>query len=161
MEIRRYRPDDLEQIAQLFHDTVHSINAKDYTQEQLNAWAPATIDKAKWNNVFLEHRTYVATQNRMIIGFGNMDETGYIDKLFVHKNFQRTGVATAICDRLESETKANIITVHASITAKPFFEKRGFVTVKCQEVERKGIRLTNYIMKKSKNSRHFTQPSQF
>ncbi|MDE5704190.1 MAG: GNAT family N-acetyltransferase [Bacteroidales bacterium] len=159
MEIRRYARTDLEAIIQLFRETVHTVNAKDYTNEQLNAWAPATIDKDEWDTAFSKHLTYVAILNRMIIGFGDMDETGYLDKLFVHKNFQRTGVATAICNRLENETKADIIKVHASITAKPFFEKRGYACIKHQEVERKGIRLTNYIMTKKNRPTNPNSPS--
>lgn len=84
----------------------------------------------------------------MIIGFGDIDETGYLDKLYVHKDYQRQGVATAICNCMEEDIITNCITVHASITAQPFFEKRGFQKIKLQEVERQGILLKNYIMKK-------------
>ena len=38
------------------------------------------------------------------------------------------------------------ITTYASITAKPFFEKRGYKVVKERQVERQGIFLTNYVM---------------
>ncbi len=47
--------------------------------------------------------------------------------------------------RLEAYVKDSI-TTHASITARPFFEKRGYRPVKEQQVERKGILLTNYVM---------------
>lgn len=33
MWIREYKPADCEQIAELFYNTVHSINAKDYAEE--------------------------------------------------------------------------------------------------------------------------------
>ena len=36
--------------------------------------------------------------------------------------------------------------ISASITAKPFFERRGYKAVKEQQVERKGVLLTNYVM---------------
>ena len=38
MRIRRYEPDDLSQITALFYDTVHAVNAADYSPEQLDAW---------------------------------------------------------------------------------------------------------------------------
>lgn len=148
MEIRRYKSEDLEQIAKLFYDTVHTVNAKDYTVEQLNAWATGVVDKAEWNRLFIEHLTYVAVEGSQIIGFGDIDSSGYLDKLYVHKNYQGIGVATAICDKLETEIKVSEITVHASITAKPFFEKRGYKVIKEQEVERHNILLKNYVMKK-------------
>ena len=39
MQIRRYTPEDLPQIAELFYNTVHTVNARDYTREQLDVWA--------------------------------------------------------------------------------------------------------------------------
>lgn len=39
-------------------------------------------------------------------------------------------------------------TTHASITARPFFEKRGYRVVRAQQVERQGLYLTNYVMEK-------------
>ncbi len=36
MLIRRYEPSDCKDLVELFYNTVHSINAKDYTEEQLN-----------------------------------------------------------------------------------------------------------------------------
>ncbi|MBS7337450.1 MAG: GNAT family N-acetyltransferase, partial [Thermoguttaceae bacterium] len=49
---------------------------------------------------------------------------------------------------LESVVESATITTCASITAKPFFEGRGFRVVKRQEVERQGIRLVNFVMVK-------------
>uniref|UniRef100_UPI0028AC98D4 GNAT family N-acetyltransferase n=1 Tax=Tissierella praeacuta TaxID=43131 RepID=UPI0028AC98D4 len=70
-----------------------------------------------------------------------------LDRLFVHKDYQGKGVATAICDRLEKAVQKKVIT-HASITARPFFEKRGYKVIKEQQVERQGIVLANFIMEK-------------
>ena len=149
MEIRRYKSTDLEQIAQLFYETVHAVNIKDYTEEQLNVWATGNIDREEWDTSLRKHLTYVAAENDLIIGFGDIDETGYLNRLYVHKDFQGRGVATAICNRIESEIETKSIIVHASITAKPFFEKRGYKIIRPQKVEKQGIFLQNYIMVKS------------
>ena len=69
----------------------------------------------------------------------------------MHKDYQRKGVAAAICDRLEAVEAETIIT-HASITARPFFEKRGYTVVREQQVERRGVILKNYVMKKEKTA---------
>ncbi|MCI8733395.1 MAG: GNAT family N-acetyltransferase [Clostridia bacterium] len=84
----------------------------------------------------------------MIVGFGDIDNSGYLDRLYVHKDYQRRGVATIICDKLEQAVKVNKIITHASITAKPFFEQRGFKVVKEHQVVRNRIALTNYVMEK-------------
>ena len=147
MIIRNYQPSDCKALADLFYHTVHVINAKDYTQKQLDAWASDDIDLEKWNQSFQEHDSIIAVEHDIIIGFGDIDKTGYLDHLYVHKDYQRKGVATAICNQLESRNFKKIIT-HASITARPFFEKRGFIVIKKQQVERKGIFLTNFLMEK-------------
>ena len=148
MEIREYKTNDCEEIAELFFNTVHFINTKDYTKEQLNVWATGKIDFDVWNQSFLNHYTLVAIEKNMIIGFGDIDYTGYLDRLYVHKDYQGLGIATALCDRLEKQFEVEKITVHASITAKPFFEKRGYKVIKEQEVIRHNISLINYLMEK-------------
>ena len=148
MIIRQYEPTDCEHLANLFYETVHTINSKDYSQEQLNVWATDKIELEVWNKSFSVHYTVVAVENNIIIGFGDIDKSGYLDRLYVHKDYQRRGIATAICDKLEQAVKVNKIITHSSITAKPFFEQRGFNVVKEQQVLRKGIALTNYVMEK-------------
>ena len=83
--------------------------------------------------------------------FSDIDKTGYLDRLYVHKDYQHQGIATAICDKLESIFDVEKITTYASITAKPFFEKRGYKVIKKQTVERNGVLLQNYVMEKSTN----------
>ena len=192
MYLRKYTPSDCAALAALFYETIHTVNARDYPQEQLDAWADGHVDLDAWNESFLAHNTYVAVQecvgaddidsrasdstdtapgktggspaNALIIGFGDMDDTGYLDRLYVHKDYQGRGVATAICNRLEEDfclsrgrllqnsavqkRKNDTFTTHASITARPFFEKRGYTVVKAQKVVRKGISIRNYIMRK-------------
>ena len=146
MVYRKYRPSDCEKIAELFYQTVHSVNQKDYTPEQLDAWATGQVDLVQWNRTLSDHYTVVAEEDGVILGFGDMAEDGYLDRLYVHKDHQ--GIATALCGRLERAVGAQSITTYASITARPFFEKRGYKTVKPNQVERNGVRLTNYLMEK-------------
>ena len=145
MYIREYEPADCSEIAALFYQTVHEVNKQDYTSEQINAWATGKVDLAAWNQSFLEHYTLVAVENGRIAGFGDIDETGYLDRLYVHKEHQREGIAAALCSRLEAHVQGNILT-HASITARPFFQKRGYKVLREQQVERQNILLTNFVM---------------
>ncbi len=147
MTLRRYRAEDCEKLAKLFYDTVHTVNARDYTKEQLDAWATGTVDLESWNASFLCHTTVIAEMDGTLAGFGDITEDGYLDRLFVHKDFQGQGVATAICDELERKVRGSI-TTHASITARPFFAHRGYAVIKEQQVERRGVLLTNFVMEK-------------
>ena len=101
MEIRKYKQSDCRILTELFYHTVHTVNAKDYTKEQLDVWADGKADLKKWNQSFQEHYSIVAVENETIAGFGDIDLTGYLDHLFVHADYQRKGIAAAICDQLE------------------------------------------------------------
>lgn len=148
MTIRKYMPSDCEELAQLFYDTVHTVNANDYTIEQLNVWADGNVNLTQWNQSLSGHFSLVAVENGIIVGFGDIDKTGYLDRLYVHKDYQRQGIAAALCGRLEQRFVVEQITTHASITAKPFFAHRGYDVIREQQVMRGGILLTNYVMKK-------------
>lgn len=106
------------------------------------------MDSQAWDKSFRAHRTIVATESGKIVGFGDMDENGYLDRLYVHKDYQGQGIASAICDELERFAAGKIITTHASITAKLFFQHRGYRVVRKQEVIRHGVAITNFVMEK-------------
>lgn len=148
MQIRTYRPSDCEETAELFYSTVHTINAGDYSKEQLDAWAAGNMDLEQWDRSFREHESVVALDGGRIVGFGDIDAAGYLDRLYVHRDHQGKGIATAICNELERAVGVDEIVTHASITARGFFEKRGYKLVKEQQVERRGIFLTNFVMTK-------------
>ncbi len=152
MQIREYTPCDCEKIAKLFYETVHNVNAKDYSESQLNAWADGKIDVQKWNESFQKNTTLIAEKDGIIVGFGDMDSTGYLDRLYIHKDFIRCGFGAKIVAKLEDNAKNNGIfsfSVHASITAVPFFEKMGYRVKNENKVVRNGVSLTNFTMEKS------------
>ena len=82
MQIRKYRPSDCRELAELFYDTVHTVNAGDYTKEQLDAWATGHVDLEAWDRSFREHHTLVALEDGAVIGFGDIDGSGYLDRLY-------------------------------------------------------------------------------
>lgn len=145
--IRAYRSSDVRELAKLFYDTVHTVNRRDYSDEQLNAWATGRVDLETWDASFLEHTTLVALCGDQIVGFGDISADGYLDRLYVHREYQGQGIASALCSRLELCADGTIET-HASITAKPFFEHRGYQVIRPQQVQRNDVLLTNFVMKK-------------
>lgn len=146
MKIRRYKNEDCDIVSRLFYETVHSVNAKDYSTEQLTAWAnsPEKL-KARCEDLIKQY-TLIAEIDGEIVGFGSIDNLGCLDLLYVHKDYQNQGIASALCNELEKGFP--IVKTFASITARQFFENRGYVVVKEQEVERLGIKLKNFEMEK-------------
>lgn len=145
MEIRRYHESDCSLLAELFYNTVHNVNKKDYSKVQLDVWATGKVDLQIWNNSLQEHYTLVALIDGFIVGFGDIAFNGYLDRLFVHHEYQGRGIATKLCNRLEKLVQGNI-TTFASVTAKSFFMHRGYKVIKEQQVERQGVLLKNYLM---------------
>ena len=118
----------------------------DYTAEQLSVWANNADSLKSKRNDLLEQRTLIAEANGIIVGFGSVDKSGCLDLLFTHRDYQRQGIANALCDELEKGF--SVINTFASITAKTFFEKRGYSVMRSQQVERFDIKLKNFIMQK-------------
>lgn len=155
MEIRTYRSEDRNHLAKLFYNTVHSVNLRDYNQAQLDAWAPRDMDMKRWKLSLLSHYTVVAEEKGEIVGFGDIAEDGYLDRLYVHKDHQREGIGSAIVDNLEQYARGMCITritTDASLTALKFFVKRGYRILAEQSVERRGQYLTNFKMQYLCNS---------
>lgn len=149
MNIRAYRESDAPALAALFYDTVHTVNAADYTAAQVDAWAPASRDMAAWQASFAGRVCLVAEEAGGIVGFADMDAArGYLDRLYVHRDHQRQGIATALCDCLETLVSGPV-TVQASLTAEPFFRQRGYQVVQRQTVLRAGVALNNAVMRKN------------
>lgn len=151
MEIRLFNKQDAEQIAQLFHQTVREVNINDYSVNQVKAWAPDNIYFRDWVSVCSEKLTYVADDNGIIAGFGELEPNGHIDCFYCHKNYQRMGVGSKIYHAIEAkacELEIHRLYTEVSITAKPFFLCLGFSVIQKQQVERRGESFINYAMEK-------------
>ncbi|MDZ7959993.1 MAG: GNAT family N-acetyltransferase [Aulosira sp. DedQUE10] len=151
MKIRLFQQQDAEQIAQLFHETVREVNICDYSNNQVKSWAPDNIHFRNWAKICSERFTYVADDQGVIAGFGELELNGHIDCFYCHKNYLRMGVGSKIYSAIETkadELGINRLYVEASITAKPFFLHMGFSIITEQQVERRGEVFVNYLMEK-------------
>ena len=149
--IRRGRPDDAEEASQLFYDTVHEINSRDYSPEQIEAWAPNNMDADRWSRSLAEKTVFVADEDGEILGFAELEADGHIDRFYCHSKRQRCGVGTGLMREIESTARSRSIArlyAEVSTTARPFFERCGFKTVTEQRLEIRGVALTNYLMQK-------------
>ena len=151
MTIREATENDLEAIANLYSETVRAINAKDYTKEQIEVWATGAENLDNWKRHIKEQYFIVAEKDKKVIGFSSITPDGYLDFMYVHKDFQRVGVAKKLLAGIESkanEQKNTEIYSHVSKTAKGFFEKSGYVYSGEKKDPYKGVVFINNIMKK-------------
>ena len=151
MQIRLFKPEDTQQIARLFHDTVRQVNIQDYSLEQVVAWSPDDIYFRDWLKTCSHKFTYVAEQNSEILGFGELEADGHIDCFYVHYQHQNRGVGSKLYRAIETkaiELNLTHLFAEVSITAKPFFLSRGFKLIAPQQVFCRGVELINYLMEK-------------
>ena len=151
MTIRDYRPDDTEVLIKLFRGTVRQVNLGDYSSDQVAAWAPDDIDAADWAERQARNRTLVAELDDEIAGFAELQDGTYVHMLYVHKDYQGRGVASALLTRIENMARRNgaeRLTSDVSITARPFFACRGFAVVSPQTVTLRGQEFSNFRMAK-------------
>ena len=151
MKTRLYKQSDLEAVLKLFYDNIHTVCVNDYTLEQLDAWAPKEPDVYRWQASLNRNHTLVVENESQIIGFGDVGETGYLDRLYVHPDYLHQGIASLIVEQLEKYAKAKgigFMNTAASVTSQRFFEKQGYVVLQEQIVERRGVRLRRYLMEK-------------
>ncbi len=151
IDIRRYRPSDLAGIIALFRDTVRRINGRDYSQQQVMAWAPDEIDARQWSHRFDNKAVWVADLDGAPVGFIGMARDGLIDMLYVHADHQGAGIASRLLRAVGACARAGgllrPVTV-GGLTARPVFEHRGFRVIAPQRVRRWAQEFLNYRMDK-------------
>ena len=107
VNIRRYKDGDEERLWQLYHDTTHIINGKDYTPEQCERWAPAVVDMSKWKERIRASNPFVAEENGKILGFAELERDGHIDYFYCDHEHQRRGIGSRLFKAIEDESATN------------------------------------------------------
>jgi putative acetyltransferase len=151
MFVRDYQPADAYQIVHLFFNTIHLINRQDYTEAQVNAWAPYVPEPAHWQKRSLSRQIFVADEEGTIVGFAEFETNGHIDCFYCHHAYQGRGVGRQLLQRIEQEARSLHLPqlfTEASITAQPFFLRMGFHTLQMNRLIRRGVELTNFSMAK-------------
>jgi putative acetyltransferase len=150
--IRQIQAADLDEVRRLYCDTINLVNSKDYNAEQVMVWSSGWENTERWLNRLATQYFIVADTGTQLAGISSLSPEGYLDVLYVHHAWQGKGVASALLINLEQKAREQgntIITTDASITARPFFERRGFAVLQQQTVNVKGVDLTNFKMAKT------------
>ena len=150
--LRQAIESDVENITQLFFDTIQNINIRDYSQEEVDDWSSWKADIDKWKEKMREQYFVVAEINNKIVGFSSLAKDGYLDFMFVHKDNQGQGVASALLYEIERkamEQNNDLIYSDVSITARGFFESKGFFVERQQLKKSKQKELINFRMIKN------------
>jgi len=153
MLVRNHKDSDIPEIAKLYYNTVHIVNSKDYTPEQIQAWASSKSQNEQfWQKRFQNYSVYVVEAEEKVIGFAEFEATGHIDCFYVHHLWQNKGVGSKLMKHIEIEAKKQGILklfAEVSVTAKPFFKKMGFNAIKEQEKLYENLKFKQFLMEKN------------
>ena len=86
------------------------------------------------------------------MGYSDLQPNGYVDHFFCHHRYQRQGIGAALMAHIHTLAEQQNVTqlsADVSITARKFFEIKGFKVVKQQAVPIRGQILTNFKMIKA------------
>lgn len=149
--LQPFLPADTMALVDLFAQSIEELTQDDYTEDQRLAWASGAADAEAFAERLGGMVTLIVKIDGQYAGFGALKDNATLDMLYVHPYFAGQGVGTALTDALERLAKsrgAEAITVDASDTAEPFFQKRGYVAQHRNSVPREDEWLTNTTMKK-------------
>ena len=168
IQLREAGLEDRQEIVRLFRETIRTVNIADYSVEEAEDWAACGEKVGYWEDLIgklyfivaevVDGKTLPAlsverNEKGPIIGFASISDDGYLHAVFVHKDYQRCGVGTALLQTLERYAAGrNILKIvsEVSITARPFFEHEGFRVVKEQRRKAMRLELKNFVMEKAK-----------
>ncbi|QIN81406.1 GNAT family N-acetyltransferase [Rubrobacter tropicus] len=151
MIVRDYREHDAGEICRLFYGTVRAVNLGDYSPEQVRAWAPAPPDPDLWHERMSGRHTLVVGGDDGVVGFAELEEDGHLDMFYCRWDVVGRGVGSLLYAAVEERARelgVGRIFTEASITARPFFERKGFSVLRRNTVARGGVELTNFSMEK-------------
>lgn len=150
--IRIARLSDASKLKDLFQNTVLTINKRDYSKAEVEDWASCGDNLSNIEEMIKTHYFIVAVnQQSQIVGFSSITPQGYLHSMFVHKDFQDKGIATMLLEEIERYAISNgimRITSEVSLTARPFFEKKGYIVEKEQKRKANQLSLINFWMAK-------------
>lgn len=148
--LRRAGSGDVEALCSLFRDTVLRVNRADYTEAQVEAWAAAVAGGERLRQRIGDQYFLVAEGPDGLAGFGSITPGGqHLDLLYVGRGHLGQGVGSALYEALEAYARAQgspLITADVSLTARRFFERRGFVELRKGKVVLGEVVLPNFRM---------------
>lgn len=151
LRIREFAEGDESELRQVFHSSIHQVASRNYSAEQIEAWAPAQFDAQEWAARMRGIRPFVAELAGQVAGYADLQPDGYIDHFYVAGHAGGQGVGRALMGHIHEAASVQGIArlwSHVSLTAQPFFERAGFVIVERRLVTVRGAALANARMQK-------------
>jgi putative acetyltransferase len=150
--LRGFQAGDEPALRAVFASAIHGTARRDYSQLQVDAWAPRDHDPAAWASRMQGIAPFVAVIDGVVVGYADVQPGGYIDHFYVAAAAGGQGVGGALMRRILARAEelglAELIS-HVSLTAQPFFAHFGFEIVEHRVVDVRGVEMRNAAMRKA------------
>lgn len=149
--LRPFLKEDAGMLAEIMCASIEELTQADYDEDQRLAWISVLEDGDAFVKRLSEQLTILAIVEGEIVGFASLRGKDELDLLYVHPDVVREGIGSMLVDALEKlagARGASSMLTNASETARPFFEKRGYVAQSRNTVMIGGEWLPNTAMRK-------------
>lgn len=153
IRLRKAEPEDIHAMHTTFEQSILNTCSRHYTVPQIQAWIKKATPE-RWQELYQSDLYFILaeeTNHFQTLGFTSINVNGYLHSMFVHPQFQHQGIASLLlCQAEEYARHYHAASIHSevSITARPFFEKQGYVVEKEQMVSVNDVKMTNFAMYK-------------
>lgn len=144
--VRKANPDDAEGIIGAHISSIREVCSKDYTLEQIEAWAGRKFKAELWRQTIERDHVWVAESESKIMGFSQlaiMDQDHaevmglYLMPLALGHSLGKTMLREMlnVC-RIQ---KISSVSLYATLTAADFYQKHGFLKQAPTSIEMQGV----------------------
>ena len=127
---RRATAGDAEAVYEIVLRALRETNARDYPASVIDRLV-LTLPKGVASKLE-EWHAYVAVVDGRIVGTASLNDRT-VRAVFVHPDYQGRGIGTELMNSVENAASVqseSTLSVQSSITAQPFYAKRGFKVVR-------------------------------
>ena len=147
--IENYNVEMVTELWDTYFTSIRMVCCKDYSKEQIEAWAPESFDLNIFREKMDKLNPFVAVFSGKVIGYTDLQDDGLIDHFFVHGEFQGKGAGSKLMEAILNKGKSYPkLYSNVSHTAKPLYLKYGFLVEKVKNEDVRGVYIENNLMVK-------------
>jgi putative acetyltransferase len=153
MKIRFYDSKDAEPLANLYKRSVRQIGGRDYSAEQVEAWASLAPTPERLQALSADGRVRLVAvdESDMPLAFADLERDGHIHFMYCAPEAAGKGIVSALYDELEMIAREQGMTrlyAEASEAARRFFLNKSFTVKETRRFEIAGVPIHNYAVEK-------------
>jgi putative acetyltransferase len=151
IRLRDFRAGDEPYLRRVFESAIHEVAIRDYSQAEVDAWAPRQFDPSQWARRVQGIAPFVVERDGEIVAYADVQPNGYIDHFFVAADANGLGIGRRLMERIHDrarELRLAELTSEVSRTAQPFYMHFGFEIVDRHVKEVRGVGIEYAAMRK-------------